>query len=827
MTLVKSLLIKGTADFTKAKAELDDVAARARKLGEMDPTIKPKFDSGEATLKLKAFQLELKSLKQSGNDTGLQDLAGRLKSFGDESVDAKTKMAALRLESDALKASLAGEGGNGGLVKAAEDSGSAFTALSGNAMPALIGGITLLSPAVATLGFGLGGLGLAAAGLVKPIEKAAQKTGGLKANLGSLNAEQQTVAGGILGLGKSYSAFQHDLEPTVVKDFNAALGFATPLLKDIEPVARATGSALAQTFGALGAEFSSNDWQRFFTFMAQQAGPDVKQLTTFLVNLTGALPPLLEQLQPTTTELLDMATDTAKLINLTSHLSQTIDTLGGATKSSNPAVHGLGEAFQFVSKYANPQQQLMAGINFIVSKFGNTASTTAKKMQPLPDLEQHVTSSTQQWAQQQQALNTALTRGLTPLQDYIGATLTQRNDLKNLNDALKTSGDRIGYNTQKQRDSFGAAQTYIQDLENTASKAIAAHKGIDTQITSLENSLPVLERVKGKTQDYRDELAKLRNMLAILRAEKAIGEVIHITGVGDWSLSGAPGHLLPHHRPTGNAAGYRVPGYGGGDRYPALLEGGESVVPKHLTPAVAPFLKANGVPGFAGGLVGSYSGNVPGLQPWTESNWNASITSITNSIGNALSQQFPAMLGQAFGSLSGAGLGGSASANRALAMRMFPWPGSMFPAFDYVEMREAGYSLTARNPTSGAYGMAQFINGPGEYYQYGGNPFTAAGQLTAMFRYIRGRYGTPLAAAAHERAFNWYGGGFHGWVDKPTVIGVGERGRERVDITPGGGHGNTYNINVGVLPGNEREAGRWIVEKIRKFEQGSGASWRG
>ena len=40
--------------------------------------------------------------------------------------------------------------------------------------------------------------------------------------------------------------------------------------------------------------------------------------------------------------------------------------------------------------------------------------------------------------------------------------------------------------------------------------------------------------------------------------------------------------------------------------HPALLEGGESVVPKELTPAVAPFLKAHGVPGFeGGGIMGS------------------------------------------------------------------------------------------------------------------------------------------------------------------------------------------------------------------------------
>ncbi len=50
--------------------------------------------------------------------------------------------------------------------------------------------------------------------------------------------------------------------------------------------------------------------------------------------------------------------------------------------------------------------------------------------------------------------------------------------------------------------------------------------------------------------------------------------------------------------------GTRVPGYGGGDRHPYLLEGGETVVPKELTPEIAPWAKARGIPGFQhGGLV--------------------------------------------------------------------------------------------------------------------------------------------------------------------------------------------------------------------------------
>lgn len=83
---------------------------------------------------------------------------------------------------------------------------------------------------------------------------------------------------------------------------------------------------------------------------------------------------------------------------------------------------------------------------------------------------------------------------------------------------------------------------------------------------------------------------------------QAVGAgLINTTGGFSLAGTGAPGmRIMPGH-----ASGYRVPGYGGGDIHPALLEGGEAVVPKHLVDAVAPFLSLHNVPGFAsGGFVG-------------------------------------------------------------------------------------------------------------------------------------------------------------------------------------------------------------------------------
>jgi hypothetical protein len=145
-------------------------------------------------------------------------------------------------------------------------------------------------------------------------------------------------------------------------------------------------------------------------------------------------------------------------------------------------------------------------------------------------------------------------------------------------------------------------------------------------------------------------------------------------------------------------------------------------------------------------------------------------------------------VGRAIGGAIGHGTGPTAGGIQQLAFeiaRARGWAGQ-WGAINAVEMAEAGWSLTARNPSSGAYGIAQFINGPSEYYQWGGNPNTAAGQIVAFYNYIASRYRTPAAAWAHEQAFHWYGKGLQGGIfRRPTIIGVGDRpGGEVVDVRP-------------------------------------------
>lgn len=307
------------------------------------------------------------------------------------------------------------------------------------------------------------------------------------------------------------------------------------------------------------------------------------------------------------------------------------------------------------------------------------------------------------------------------------------------------------------------------------------------------------------------------------------------TGSGHYSITG-PGaaQVNSFFGKQKAATGWLVPGYGGGDKWPVLVEGGETIVPKELTPVVAGLMKAHGVRGFAqGGFVGQNAAGNIGLGNWTTGSFNNFTGSFANQFASNFSKDLVGATVAAQKAASAAAMrmfitashgasGGNGGNIEALARRMFPWPSYMWTDFTLVENREAGWNMFARNPGSGAYGLAQFINGPSEYYQWGGNPNTAAGQLVGMFNYIRSRYGTPLAAWGHEMNFGWYGKGLrNGLFTRPTVIGVGERGPERVSVTPVGQGSNDHHV-LEVVPGGAHLFEQFMAQFIKKYVRTKG-----
>lgn len=81
---------------------------------------------------------------------------------------------------------------------------------------------------------------------------------------------------------------------------------------------------------------------------------------------------------------------------------------------------------------------------------------------------------------------------------------------------------------------------------------------------------------------------------------------------------------------------------------------------------------------------------------------------------------------------------------------------------DLVQLwhRESGWSNTAVNPQSGAYGIAQalpYTKMPrAAWPPSDGGSASASAQISWGLAYIRDRYGDPVQAWAHEQSAGWY-----------------------------------------------------------------------
>jgi len=106
------------------------------------------------------------------------------------------------------------------------------------------------------------------------------------------------------------------------------------------------------------------------------------------------------------------------------------------------------------------------------------------------------------------------------------------------------------------------------------------------------------------------------------------------------------------------------------------------------------------------------------------------------------------------------GSGGGNSSNQALGQIMaasYGWTGGQWEALKALWNNESGWNNNAQNPTSTAYGIAQFLNSTWSAFgaQKTSDP---AGQIAAGLRYIASVYGSPMSAlgAWQSRSPHWY-----------------------------------------------------------------------
>ncbi|HEX7163347.1 MAG TPA: hypothetical protein VF223_19180 [Trebonia sp.] len=651
--------------------------------------------------------------------------------------------------------------------------GASIGKLSNLGMPALIAAATGLSPALVTMGTGMAGFGLAAEQSLAPVFKS-------KDGIKGLDSAQQGAYRSLSGLKAQVGQFTAALEPETIGVFSRAVGLAGHVLHDVQPVAAATGKAVDGLLGRVDQEFQSGTWQGFFDFMSKTAGPDVQLLGNNLTDLMNVLPGLLENLQPVATTLLNTTDGAVKLAGAVVKIST-------AEKNFSEKSQASGGALGFLARAAGKAyDQLVPGASAAntlrkrIGELGSSASGPATSGLATMDTQVQTTNTSVEtltgslkalngllndesayiaWKQSQQAATKAIEGGSAALDGNSKKALANRQQV------IDSTQKLVSFIGQEQKSgvSVGKMSGQIQD-----------------QIHWLQSS--------GDKSDWlKRQVADLEKTWRALHSRKV---AITVTGSGSWAVVQGGHRLLGPGQQFSAAQGMLVTGgIPGVDSVPVLAQRDELMVPRPIVRSGAVDHLAGMIPGWqgaarmaAGGLIGSIQTGQPSkLGPWAQHNYAATQVLIEQATAKAAAAALNA-LGRVFGGGGGPG-GGAPAANAALARRMFP--GEDFAAWNYVAMRESGWNQFARNPSSGAYGIPQAL--PPTKLPFAGqaaggsNP---AAQITWMEGYMRGRYGGAAGAAAHERAFGWYGGGLHATISRPTLIGVGERGPERVDVTP-------------------------------------------
>lgn len=156
------------------------------------------------------------------------------------------------------------------------------------------------------------------------------------------------------------------------------------------------------------------------------------------------------------------------------------------------------------------------------------------------------------------------------------------------------------------------------------------------------------------------------------------------------------------------------------------------------------------------------SGFLKGLQSGAGPAW-AFVKSVGGKTKDAVAEVYGWIRGVGWPAVTGAftgGAGANIGQNAALGKIMatsYGWTGPQWDALYQLWQHESGWNNTAQNPTSTAYGIAQFLNST--WGSVGATKTSdPSGQIAAGLRYIANAYGSPLAAwsAWQSRSPHWY-----------------------------------------------------------------------
>jgi hypothetical protein len=515
--------------------------------------------------------------------------------------------------------------------------------------------------------------------------------------------------------------------------------------------------------------------------------------------------------------------------------------LGTDTTSSTTALQAFSDLWdQFVGKSVTDQQAVLnvrqAFESYAASVKQSGRESTAAQLGFLSIFDAIGSGLTalQKNGASVSALNSYYQTSITRLQALHGLTPAQRADIASLTkdyagwagSVSGLSGNVVTAAGDLRNDFLSAislthklvpaaradASDFADAILKTGSNSAATAGDRATLIKDLESSGLSAAEARALVVRFQDEIDGLHGKTV------KVGVTASASGTvsAQWAIDTARAHAQLHFARGGEVPG-RAPGPG--DNMIAAVRSGEYIVSE-------PSVRKYGVGMMHKINAGSFaSGGLVGYENQAASQLGTFGSAVGRDYASAVVAAFKAAASSAAsaGAGSAGAVGGAAGAVQALVRSMAAargWTGALWNDLNAVEMREAGWNLNARNPTSGAYGIAQGISGPSWYYQWpGGNPGTAVGQGTGFLDYIAQRYGSPAGAWAHEQAYNWYGNGLDGVVSKRTLIGVGERGPERVQVTPLTGRGSgggtmSLTVNIYAPVGSKAELKTWLSQGI-------------
>lgn len=327
-------------------------------------------------------------------------------------------------------------------------------------------------------------------------------------------------------------------------------------------------------------------------------------------------------------------------------------------------------------------------------------------------------------------------------------------------------------------------------------------RSADREFQSFKSGLDnTFNGLIGKVQSFQDHINGLHG--------RTVNVVLHAAGSGSIyfnETTGVGGDVKGGLKFM--AGGGRLPGFGGGDSIPALLEPGEAVIDKHRTQRLAGLFKAMGVPGFVSGGYVPNPGGLPGWVGGIEGSFghnveNSFAVRMINNLKNAVKKAAAASAG-----FINYHPGGGVAQWLGLvdqALRMEGLSAGLDSRVLYQMQTESGGNPNAINNWDinakmgdPSRGLMQVIMSTFRAYHWPGtswNIYDPLANIAAGINYARHVYGPGLEAngmgIGSGRGYAAGGATSAGWAM------VGEHGRELVKLPggatvyPGGGTGVT------------------------------------